>query len=225
MRTNLLVAIQDIDRPVIVITSARPAEGKTSTLANLAPIVALAGHRVIAVDFDLRYPDLHAAMDIPNDRGVADVLRGDAALEDCMKYVEVAGPTPGTGLYVLPAGSATTDPAELIGSPRTPRLLEVLSEQADIVLMDAPPVLGFADTLILGRLATGVVLVVEARKTPVPVIQEAKDALIRNQARLLGLVVSKLDPRDASTLDGSSDYYYSYGGTPGLARSSPPERP
>ena len=171
-------------------------------------MLAFAGRRVIVVDFDLRHPDLHNAMGVANDRGVADVLRGDAKLEDCMQYVQVTGSNADVecGLYVLPAGTPTSDPAELISSERTPRLLEVFAEQADIVLLDAPPVLGFADSLVLGRLASGVVLVVEARQTPVPVVQETKDALIRNQARMLGVVVSKMEPRDDTHLDG-----YGYG--------------
>jgi capsular exopolysaccharide synthesis family protein len=220
MRTNLLVALHDIDRPIVMFTSARAAEGKTSTVGNLAPIVALAGHRVIAVDFDLRHPDLHNAFGAVNERGTADVLRGDAQLEDCMQYVEVDAATSDgreRGLYVLTAGEPTSDPAELISSPRTVRLLEVLSDQADIVLLDTPPVLGFADSMVLGRLASGVVLVVEARKTPVPVVQEAKDALIRNQARMLGVIVSKMDPRDTSQHDG-----YGYGTAYGYGH---PERP
>jgi Mrp family chromosome partitioning ATPase len=161
---------------------------------------------------------VHNSFRLPNDAGTADVLRGEAPLEDCMQYVQVqsagAGGEPERGLYVLTAGAATGDAAELIGSERTPRLLDVLAEQADIVLIDSPPVIGFADSLILGRLATGVILVVEARKTPVPVVLEAKDALIRNQARILGVVISKMEPRDAAQLEG-----YNYGSSYSFAHA------
>ncbi|MHB8663920.1 MAG: CpsD/CapB family tyrosine-protein kinase [Acidimicrobiales bacterium] len=212
MRTNLMLAVQDIEHPVVMFTSARAAEGKTSTVGNLAPIIALASHRVVVVDFDLRHPDLHNAFDLTNEKGLADVLRGDVALEDCMQYVEVTGANSDTdcGLYVLTAGEATNDPAELIGSGRTARLLEVLANQADIVLLDAPPVLGFADALVLGRAATGVVLVVEARITPAPVVVSAKDALIRNQARLLGVVINKMEVGDTSRLEDGYGYGYGY---------------
>jgi protein-tyrosine kinase len=201
MRTNLLVAVNDIERPSIVFTSALAGEGKTSTVANLAPTLAVLGHRVVVVDFDLRNPALHTAFGVPNDRGVADVLRGNASLEDCTQYVGVWGGAgqPDRGLYLVTSGPVPRNPAELVGSRRAAGLIEVLSEQADLVLIDSPPVLTAADTLSLARIASGVVLVVEARKTPVPVVQQAKDALIRNQARLLGVVVSKIQQQDANS--------------------------
>jgi Mrp family chromosome partitioning ATPase len=81
-------------------------------------------------------------------------------------------------------------------------MLEELAARSDIVLVDSPPVLPVADSLVLARLVSGTVLVVEARRTPLPVIQQAKDVLIRNQARLLGVVVSKLRSYDAVSPDG-----------------------
>jgi capsular exopolysaccharide synthesis family protein len=199
---NLQIATQEIDRPVVVFTSARKGEGKTSTIAKLAPLMARSGQRVIVADVDLRHPGLHQAFGLPNERGFADVLRGDARLEDCLQHLAIPSET-GTDkiLYALTAGTPGSNSGELLAGPRAARVLDVLAEQADIVLVDAPPVLPVADSLMLARSASGVVLVVEARRTPIPVVCQAKDALIRNQARILGVVISKVQPGDMDGVD------------------------
>jgi Mrp family chromosome partitioning ATPase len=105
-----------------------------------------------------------------------------------------------------------SDPTELLATPRTAQLLEWLAEQADIVLLDTPPVLPVADTLVIGRLAAGAVLVVEARRTPAPAAKRAKDALTRNQTRLLGVVLNKYQARYAGYGYGdTSGYGYGFG--------------
>ncbi len=105
----------------------------------------------------------------------------------------------------MPAGTGATDPTELLSSPRTGRLLEGLASQADIVLVDTPPVLPVADTLVIGRLAAGALLVVEARVTPVELVNRTKSALTRNQTRVLGVVLNKLRAGD------DTSYEYGYG--------------
>lgn len=210
LRANLRVAMADLERPTVLFTSARAGEGKTSTVVNLARVMALAGQRVVVVDLDLRQPDIHNAFGLSNERGAADVLRRRADLGDCMQYLAIDQPPdqPERGLYVLPSGPVPGDPSELLGARRTADLLEVLAEEADVVLIDSAPVLPVADTLVLGRLAAGAVLVVEARRTPVPVVNRAKDTLIRNRTRLLGVVVNKFHPQDARGIDDSHGYGY-----------------
>jgi capsular exopolysaccharide synthesis family protein len=215
LRQNLMVAIADLERPTIVFTSARAGEGKTSTVVNLGRVMALAGQRVVVVDLDLRHPEIHSRFGLPNEQGVSEVLRGRAKLEDCLQYVAVSGPVEQAdeadqhqrGLYVVTSGSVPPNPSELLGTRRTARLLEVLADQADIVLIDSAPVLPVADTLVIGRLAAGAVLVVEARRTPVPAVLQAKDALIGNQTRLLGVVVSKLQAQDNAGIEPGPGYY------------------
>jgi capsular exopolysaccharide synthesis family protein len=211
LRANLLVAATNLERPTIVFTSARAGEGKTSTVVNLGRVMALAGHRVVLVDLDLRHPDLHKAFRLDNERGVSDVIRGRASLEECLSYVEIERSVDAPdqrehGLYILTGGAVADNPSELLGTARAGRLLEALAEQADVVLIDSAPVLPIADTLVLGRLVGGVVIVVEARQTPIPVVQHAKDALTRNQARLLGVVISKMHPQDAAAPEEGQGY-------------------
>ena len=200
LRSNLLVAIDDLANPVVLITSAAQGEGKTSTCVALARSLALAGLRVVLVDMDLRQPTAHRHLGADNIPGCAEVLLDQRPLADCLQYLSPPlDASAANGLYFLPAGSGAADPTELLGSSRTARLLEGLSAQADIVLIDTPPVLPVADTLVVGRLAAGAVLVVEARGTPMQLVNRAKSALTRNQTRILGVVLNKFNVGDDST--------------------------
>jgi succinoglycan biosynthesis transport protein ExoP len=195
LRSNLLVAIDDLANPIVVVTSAQAGEGKTSTSVMLARSLALAGPRVVLVDLDLRRPDAHRLLGADNVPGVADVLHDRREIEECLQFLPPPKGSPSaSGLYFLPAGHASANPTELLGTPRTGRLLDALAKEADIVLLDTPPVLPVADTLVIGRLAAGAVLVVESRRTPVQMVNRAKAALIRNQTRILGVVLNQLRP-------------------------------
>lgn len=213
VRSNLVVAIRDLDHPVVVVTSAYPNEGKTSTSVSLAQSFASAGYRVTLVDLDLRDPDAHHLLQTHNEIGVADVLVDQRSVDECIQHLDVGddGSTPGVSLSFLAAGSRTANPTELLSTPRTARLLERLASTADVVLLDAPPVLAVADTLVIGRLSAGAVLVVEAGRTPAPVARRAKDALTRNQTRLLGVVLNKFKPKRALDDEGESRYSFAYG--------------
>jgi capsular exopolysaccharide synthesis family protein len=230
LRSNLNIALLDLDRPSVLVTSARAGEGKTSTTVNLARALALAGHRVVLVDLDLRHPDAHHWLGTHNGLGVTDVLTRRRPLGECLQFVSFgeSNATSDEGLYFLPTGDMVPNPAELLSSPRTPALLETLASQADVVLVDAPPVLPVADALVIGRMVGGAVLVVETRKTPVGAVQQAKDALTRSQTRLLGVVVNKFQPKDARSDQGygyGDDYPHVSGRRSRAARGSPTTAP
>jgi Mrp family chromosome partitioning ATPase len=138
------------------------------------------------------------------------VLLNRRPLDESVQLVPVgrgATETP-LSLYLLAPGGGVHNPTELLGTRRVQQILETLSRQADIVVIDTPPVLPVADTLVIGRMVAGALLVVETRRTPIGAILQAKDALIRNQTRLLGLVVNKLQAKDA---DYGFGYGYGYG--------------
>lgn len=214
VRSNLSVVLTDMDRPTVLVTSANANEGKTLTCANLAVSFAAAGQRVVLVDLDLRHPNAHRLVGAHNEFGVSEVLLGRRTLDEAMQYVEVRSERSRRrpGLYFLGTGSQVADPAELLGGGRTSRLLDGLANQADLVLLDAPPVLPVADTLVIGRMASGAIMVTEARATAIAAVQKGKDLLIRNQTRLLGVVLNKFQHRDAGYGYGyGQGYGYGYG--------------
>jgi capsular exopolysaccharide synthesis family protein len=210
LRSNLGVALLDLERPTVIFTSPNPDEGKTVVCSNLAMSFASAGSRVVLVDLDLRHPNAHKLVGAHNEFGVADVLLGRRSLEDSMQYIGIPSPRgqSATGLYFLATGTPVANPTELLGSGRTRQLLDGLARQADLVLLDTPPVLPVADTLVIGRMAAGAILVTESRNTAIDAVNKAKDLLTRNQTRLLGVVLNKFQRRDAA---GSFGYGYGYG--------------
>ena len=207
LRSNLLVAIDELANPIVVVTSAQAGEGKTATAVTLARSLAAGGSKVVLVDLDLRRPDAHRLLGAPSGPGCAEVLEGHRTLDECLRLIPTPPGAPtALHLFLLPAGQPTANPAELLGTPRTAQMLNALSDAADIVLLDTPPVLPVADTLVIGRLAAGALLVVEARHTPVQTVNRAKSALIRNQTRILGVVLNQL-----RAADDDAAYTYGYG--------------
>jgi capsular exopolysaccharide synthesis family protein len=193
LRSNVLVALSDLANPVVVVTSTQAGEGKTSTCAMLARSLAESGKRVVLVDVDLRKPEAHRLVHAHNEVGVVDVLTRRAELEAALQFIAVGE---GRGLYFLAAGSRAENPTELLSTHLFADLLNLLALQADVVLLDTPPVLPVADTLVIGRLAAGAILVVEAGRTPVPSVLQTKAALTRNQTRLLGMVLNRCEAAD-----------------------------
>jgi capsular exopolysaccharide synthesis family protein len=194
----------------VIVTSSNPGEGKTVLSAKLALSFADAAKRVVLVDLDFRNASTHRMLNTHNEYGATDVLLGRRKLQDSIQHIQLQSSPEGSAksLYFLGTGPPVPNPTELLGSARTGRLLESLSVQADLVLLDTPPVLPVADTLVVGRMASGALLVVETRTTPYGAVQKAKDLLIRNQTRLLGVVLNKFQARDADTSYG---YGYGYG--------------
>jgi protein-tyrosine kinase len=203
VRSNLLVSLADYERPRIIVSSPHTGEGKTVTCTNLALSFARAGQRVLLVDLDLRHPDAHRLVGAHNRFGVSDLLLGTRNLEDCLQYLELPGADSQSarGMYFMGAGPPVRNPTELLGMARTAQMLDELGKQADLILIDAPPVLPVADMLVIGRIVSGVILVVEARRTTIPDVTKAKDLLIRNQIPVLGVILNKLRPRDRSNGD------------------------
>lgn len=188
------LALPSLARPSIMVTSAVPGEGKTTAAVNLGRALARAGHRVVLVDLDLRNPDAHHHLGVSNKLGIADVLLGRRAPEECLQFVLVDPSLNGTspGLYLLPAGEPEADPSAIVGNQRTRSLLSALAQQCDIVLLDCPPVLGTPDAISIGRMTGGTILVVESRRTSTSLVEQARDALLRNQVRLLGVVLNMI---------------------------------
>ncbi len=194
LRTSLLFSSPERTQ-CISFTSAQPLEGKSSVAVNVAAALALHGSKVLVIDADIRRPTVHRILDAPNRVGLSSALRNAAPLEDCIL------PTPVDHLFVMPAGPAAPHPAELLATGM-PEILELLKPEFDHIILDCPPLLGFADALTMATLVDGVVLVTRASKTPREQVRTVLRQLMRVRANVLGLVLNAVDT------DRNQYYYY-----------------
>lgn len=161
-------------------------------LANLAVVMAQAGRKVVVVDSDFRHPCLHQVFDLPNRVGLSNVIsdlsRADAALRD----------TRIQGVRALPSGPLPPYPAELLGLSKMQEVIEELAKEADMVLLDSPPILAVADAAILAPMVDGVLLVAARGQVTEKRVQRTLQQLHRLGARTLGIVFNKgkADDRD-----------------------------
>ena len=184
LRTRLSHAEGASNLRTVLVTSPQKGEGKSITSANLALTMAQElQRRVIIVEADLRKPSLQALFGLSSGPGLSDYLSGAAELKDVMTFL------PDHNLTVIHAGSAPTNPAELLGSTAMRRLLDQLRTRFDRVILDTPPVLPLADVAVLAPLVDGTLLVVRAGVTPKPAIENALRAF--DSSRLLGVVLNE----------------------------------
>ncbi len=187
LRTNLDFAGLDRALKTLVITSAGVSEGKSTTLANLAVVSAQAGRRVILVDADLRRPSLHKVFGLDNETGLTTMMMDDAALASPPLYK-----TGVEGLSVLTSGPLPPNPAEVMGSRRMEEIIAALTERADQVLFDTPPVVAVTDAAVLATKVDGVILVVSAGHTRRDHARTAVQRLQQINARLIGAVLTNV---------------------------------
>ncbi len=201
LRTN--IQFSSVDKPVktLMVTSSSPGEGKSTTTANLAVVMAQTGQKVIIVDTDLRRPVQHKVFGVPNNTGLTTaLLTGDASMVS--SYLQ---PTEIENLFVLTSGPIPPNPSELLGSHRMKTLVEALSGVADLVIFDSPPVLAVTDAVVLGRQVDGVLLVADAGRTREQALLTASGELQKTGANTLGVALNRLDTRR-----GGYYYYYYY---------------
>jgi tyrosine-protein kinase Etk/Wzc len=203
LRTNLIFSQAVQTLRVIVITSPSPQDGKTTTVANLAVTFAQQGMRVAIIDCDLRRARLHAVFRTPRDPGLTHYLMGQAAEEDILR------PTFVDGLWFISSGALPPNPSELLGSERMHGLTASLKKRFDVVLLDTPPVHAAADSLILGKVSDGVLLVLRAGHTERASALDAIHRLTTIGIRVVGAVLN--DP-DHKVSEYEGYYYYDYYG-------------
>ena len=188
LRTNLQFASVDRELRSILVTSAEPGAKKSSTLANLAVTMAQAEKRVIVVDCDLRKPCLHELFNLSNEVGLVTMMLEDEALASPpLQETEVPG------LWLLASGPLPPRPSDLLGSKRMGRIIETLSERADVLLFDAPPVLAVTDAAILAAKIDGVLLVTSAGRTKREQVTDAMAQLEKVNAHIVGAVLNNVE--------------------------------
>lgn len=206
LRTNIQFA--GLDRPcrTIVITSATPAEGKTTTASNFGVVCAQAGSRVCLVDADLRKPSLHRVFRVDNQRGLTTALLEGKTLAD------VAAPTIVPGLSVVVSGPLPPNHAELSASKRMHDLLEAAARDFDLVICDTPPVLSVSDAVALAAQCDGVILVVRAGGVSTGVVRRAAEQIDAVKGRILGVLLNRVDMRRDGRYAEYHRYYKAYYG-------------
>lgn len=184
IRTHLWFTAGDNRPDSVLVASARPREGRTQTALDLSTSLARTGLRVVLVEADLRRPRLAEALGLSGTVGLTDVLTGQLPLNDALQHC------PYERFHVLPSGSVPMDPSTLLSSSAMARVMQTLESDADLVVLDSPPLLPFADGVALASVAQGVLFVVRAGRTRVDDARRAVDTLSSTRARLLGTVLT-----------------------------------
>ena len=200
IRTSILLSVSEMPPKTLVVSSPNPGEGKTTTLVNTAIALAQTGARVLIVDADMRRPRVHKIFADGNGAGLSNFLSGNAKVEAIIQNSDIPN------LFYVPSGPIPPNPSELLGSNLFKSMINLFMEKFDHLLIDSPPILGFADSTILSTVADGVIMVVVGGKTPKDTLIRATDALHQVNARILGVIINRVDLHRSEY----SSYYYRY---------------
>ena len=198
LRTSLLLSNLGAPPKVIMVTSALPQEGKTTTSINVAVVLAQKGVRVLLIDADLRRPSIHKTLGMAPHSGLSNVLTGSTSIEQAITHTSIL-----PNLDVLTAGTPPPNPAELLASTNMRDLLAQLREQYDHIVIDTPPSLSVTDAVVLSPRADAVVLVIRSGQTTKQALRRSRDILTQVNAKVVGVLLNAVDLR-------SPDYYYYY---------------
>src|SRR5450631_736725 len=198
LRTSLLLSNLGAPPKVIMMTSALPQEGKTTTSINCAVVLAQKGARVLLIDADLRRPSIHKTLGMAPHSGLSNVLTGSTTIEKAITHTSIL-----PNLDVLTAGTPPPNPAELLASTNMRDLLAQLREQYDHIVIDTPPSLSVTDAVVLSPRADAVVLVIRAGQTTKQALRRSRDLLTQVNAKVVGVLLNAVDL-------SSPDYYYYY---------------
>jgi exopolysaccharide transport family protein len=198
LRTSLLLSNLGAPPKVIMVTSARPQEGKTTTSINTAIVLAQKGVRVLLIDADLRRPSVHKTLGMGPRSGLSNVLTGSATVQQTITLSPIL-----SNLYILPAGTPPPNPAELLASANMKELIDQLRGQYDHIVIDTPPTLSVTDAVVLSPRADATILVIRSGQTTKQALRRSRDILMQVNAHVAGVLLNAVDLT-------SPDYYYYY---------------
>ncbi|HEX8499096.1 MAG TPA: polysaccharide biosynthesis tyrosine autokinase [Pyrinomonadaceae bacterium] len=198
LRTSLLLSSAGQPPKTVLVTSSQPSEGKTTTVVNIATMLAQTGADVLVLDCDLRRPRVHAHFGIANTRGVTNYLSGDSNVSELVQTYDKL-----PNLKVIPSGPVPPNAAELLGSDEMRKLLYVLAENFTHIVIDSPPAISFTDASILSTMVDGVMLVVHGGRSSRATVRRAKQQLQDVGAHIFGIVLNNVK------MEGTDYYYYS----------------
>ncbi len=200
LRTSVLLSSAGGAPKTLLVTSSQPAEGKTTTAINTAISLAQTGASVVVVDADMRRPRLHAILETDNSRGLSTILASKLNEVEMLSMIEQHEKS---GLYVLPSGPIPPNPAELTGSEQMRRLIHILSNSFDYIVIDSPPIASFTDGVLIAAMVDGVLLVVHGGHSARGVVRRSRQVLQEVGAKIFGVVLNNVHL-------STKDYYYKY---------------
>ncbi|MEI8349007.1 MAG: polysaccharide biosynthesis tyrosine autokinase [Candidatus Omnitrophota bacterium] len=200
IRTNILLAKPESVLKTILITSAVPSEGKTTSSVNTAIVLAQSGLKVLLIDADMRRPTIHKVFSLKDKNGLSAVLAETESFDSCVQKTDVEN------LDLLPAGHIVSDPPKLLHASKIKELFQALCKRYDRIIIDSAPVLTVTDSVILSDLVDGIIFVVYGGKTSRLALIRAKEVLLTNSTKIFGTIINNL------SIKKMSGYYYSYYG-------------
>ena len=198
IRTNIIFSAHEKPLKSLLVTSAGPQEGKSTTVINLGIVFAQGGNRVLIVDSDLRRPRIHRAFNVTRAKGLTNLIMNEAVVDEVIIHSEVPG------LAIIPCGPIPPNPSELLGSTRMDEVIKELEGLFDVILFDSPPVVAVTDAVVLSKKVDGVVLIIKSGKTTFEMLNKAQRQLGDVKADILGSVLNDFNIRG----EGYRYYYY-----------------
>jgi capsular exopolysaccharide synthesis family protein len=200
LRTNILFSAADRAIKTIVVSSANPREGKTTSVIYLGTTMAQSGQRVLLIDTDMRRPRLHVSLGVSRQTGLSNLIVGEDDYDSVIRSTAIPN------LFVLPCGPLPPNPAEVLMTHRFEAVLAELGKRFDLIILDSPPLNVVTDAVVLSKQTDGVILVAHADKTLREELKRSSKQIKAVGGKIFGVIVNAIEP------DHRSGYYYSYGG-------------
>ncbi|QBP42023.1 CpsD/CapB family tyrosine-protein kinase [Paenisporosarcina antarctica] len=199
LRTNINFSMPKGELQSVMVTSAAPGEGKSTTASNLAVAFAQEGKRVLLVDADMRKPTSHYTFHVTNTLGLSNLLTRQSSFDETVKETGIEG------LQIITSGPIPPNPAELLTSNQMDILIEQLKKSYDMIVFDAPPTLSVTDAQVLSNKCDGTIFVISSKETNKDNAVKAKELLVSAKAHIIGVVINNFE------LSKDHDYYQYYG--------------
>lgn len=196
--TNIEFSNIDNEIKTIMVTSARPDEGKTTTICNLSMVMTELKKKILLIDLDLRKPAVHKTFKLSNKKGLTDILINKDNYKSYLHNVY-------SGLEVLTSGMIPANPTEIINSKMLKELLKEMSKDYDYIFIDAPPVMLVSDPITISTYSDAVIVAIEHGKTEKDLAKKAVESLKQVNANIIGAVLNNIP------ISKQSNYYYYYG--------------
>lgn len=199
LRTNIQFSSFDKNIKTMVVTSSGPGEGKSTVSSNLSAVLSQGDNKILLIDCDMRKPKIHKIFNLSNEIGLTNLLLGEINFENAVVKID-------KNLFVLPCGTRPPNPAEIIASSKMQNFIESLKEQFDYIIIDTPPILMVTDAQILSKYADGTLLVISSGEADKNAAIKSKELLLKVDAKILGVILNKID----TSRKGYYGYYYHY---------------